>query len=562
MIFRGHIFIGAVLLAIVAAAQDARAAEPNVGAHIVSCIPIHTATQLQAMQNDLTATYCLANDIDASSIARFVPVGDEATPFTGSLFGNDHIIRNLRIKDSTHKRVGLFGQFSGGSLRDVNLANVSIEASAESASVGGLAGFASSPISHVSVTGKVSCSDFSCNAGGIAGEMRAPLALSWSSAEVTGGFQAGGVAAFYTGDVSDSFATGNVNLTSVDGPAGGLLGQGSGAVTRSFATGNVSAPGFGTSVGGLIGSSNGSIRQSFATGRVTGGPVSSVGGLLGVVGTTANVNECYAVGPVASGPSSKLGGLVGVASGSVLNSYWDVNTSGQMTSAGGTGLSTAQLRSTLPVGFDPATWAINRALSYPFLDDADLVFNASLATLVVAKKVYAFLPIGQRDVSQYRRKPLHANQASLAAVYAMLARAVGTTQQADALQSSTIDTFWNDRTQTTTFAGPIVEHAALGPLVELTGQIGNGNVTGALKQRHLVILRGSFMQANGRTATHWMLATLYTRNNDNSLGPVIANDPWTGQQVEIDPVTKRVIAPSDFPLANFKVNGLRTVTVH
>jgi hypothetical protein len=63
-----------------------------------------------------------------------------------------------------------------------------------------------------------------------------------------------------------------------------------------------------------------------------------------------------------------VGGLIGrnyVAT--VTSSYWDTQTSGQATSAGGTGKTTAQMmnRSTF-VGWDFATiWNNNPGLSYP-----------------------------------------------------------------------------------------------------------------------------------------------------------------------------------------------------
>ena len=43
---------------------------------VVTCTQIKTAAQLQAIKNNLKGTYCLANDIDAGSIANFIPIGD------------------------------------------------------------------------------------------------------------------------------------------------------------------------------------------------------------------------------------------------------------------------------------------------------------------------------------------------------------------------------------------------------------------------------------------------------------------------------------------------------
>jgi hypothetical protein len=47
----------------------------------------------------------------------------------------------------------------------------------------------------------------------------------------------------------------------------------------------------------------------------------------------------------------------------VTNSYWDVQTTGQFTSVGGTGLTDAQLKSGLPSGFDSTVWGSNPSVN-------------------------------------------------------------------------------------------------------------------------------------------------------------------------------------------------------
>ena len=65
------------------------------------------------------------------------------------------------------------------------------------------------------------------------------------------------------------------------------------------------------------------------------------GGLVGEM-LAGTVTRSYATGSVTSGMS--LGGLIGARlDGGVTASYWDTLTSGQATSAGGTGLTTSQL---------------------------------------------------------------------------------------------------------------------------------------------------------------------------------------------------------------------------
>ncbi len=96
---------------------------------VVSCTQIKTAAQLQAIKNNLKGTYCLANDIDAGSIANFIPIGDAANRFTGQFYGNGHVIRNLKINNATAQYVGMFGVVADGIIQDVGLINAKVSGS-------------------------------------------------------------------------------------------------------------------------------------------------------------------------------------------------------------------------------------------------------------------------------------------------------------------------------------------------------------------------------------------------------------------------------------------------
>src|SRR5689334_2981852 len=85
---------------------------------VVACTWIKTINQLQAMRNNLAATYCLANDIDASAKANFIPIGTGAAPFTGRFYGHGHVIRNLTIT-SSRELLGLFGYTDQAVIQDV-----------------------------------------------------------------------------------------------------------------------------------------------------------------------------------------------------------------------------------------------------------------------------------------------------------------------------------------------------------------------------------------------------------------------------------------------------------
>jgi hypothetical protein len=144
----------------------------------------------------------------------------------------------------------------------------------------------------------------------------------------------------------------------------------------------------------------------------------------------------------------------------------------------------------------------------------------------------------------------------------MAARAIGQTLGVASLDNVKIDKyFWHDTTKTTTFSGPIATHSTLGAMTTIAANtpLNTSNVIGELNAQNWVVLRGTYKKAGGGTATHHMLATLYTKKGA-AVALLIANDPLTGEQVAISPATKTVVEPQDFPLAGFKVNGHATTS--
>jgi hypothetical protein len=327
--------------------------------------------------------------------------------------------------------VGLFGVIgAGGVVENLTLANITVTADPSTGSpgqfVGTVAGLNAGTISNVSVTGAVTggAADI---VGGLVGENSGTITQSASSAVVTGGDDSfvggfaglnvggsilhssatgavtggqgsfvGGLASLNLGGlIQDSYATGAVTGGD-DSLGGGLVAVNLGTVSRSFASGAVTG-GDGSHVGGLVAvnyaipglAGSGVISQAYATGAVTGGANSTVGGLIADNGGI--VDQTYATGKLTGGPGSTIGGLIAVNSasftiptftaaagaagaaalptetGTVTFSYWDKQSTGVTTSAAGTSLTTAQLNSGLPAGFDPAVWKVLPGQSYPFL---------------------------------------------------------------------------------------------------------------------------------------------------------------------------------------------------
>jgi len=326
---------------------------------------ISNASELQAMRGDLSASYVLTADIDASETKGwydgkgFEPVGedDPDVRFTGTFDGDNHTISDLHI-DRGEDYVGLFGFAYRGKIEHVGLENADITGNDQ---VGGLVGFNSVEIIDSSFNGTVKGTT---DVGGLVGAQNGDITNSYATGTVDGDNRVGGLVGLgYGGDVIDSYATATVN----GGEAvGGLVGGTIGDTIDSYATGTVDG---GNSVGGLVGGTNGDITDSYATGTVDGGQnvgglvggtyslshvtqsyamgevngSDYIGGLVGKVTDDSVVNESYAIGEVTG--TNNVGGLVGVTTdrGEVNNAYWDTESTNQLASDGGEGLTTDQM---------------------------------------------------------------------------------------------------------------------------------------------------------------------------------------------------------------------------
>ena len=267
---------------------------------------------LHNVRENLDAYFLLSNDLDETSpgYTTFVkdggtlvdsdkgwlPIGDSSAKFTGSFDGDGHTISNLIINRSNTDYVGLFGYAEGATISNLGLVGANVTGNNR---IGGIVGYAdNTALDNVYVTGSVEGmkSDTYTQAGGVVGYLdNSSISKSYSSADVTG----------------------------EHGSLGGLVG-----VARYASS---------------------TIEDSYATGSVTStGNQDYVGGLVGAIGNTT-VNRTYATGLVTSSAGSNVGGLVGGYldsewDSSVTDSYWDIQTTGQDTSAiGGAGKTTGKM---------------------------------------------------------------------------------------------------------------------------------------------------------------------------------------------------------------------------
>lgn len=269
--------------------------------------------QLEGINANLSGSYYLTRDIDASATAAsvtagnngnradvwsgkgFAPIGNTPAFFSGMLDGRNHTVDGLNIKRSD--LTGLIGYGRNVTVQDIGLTNLNISGRQ---TVGGLIGIVmlgdggSSSVKNVYTTGTVSASTLF--AGGLIGAV-----CNEGCVATTGS---------YNFDLSGSYSSATV--TAAQGYAGGLVGS-------------------------VYGKGNYSINHSYFAGSVSGSQY--IGGIVGtsnyMAGQVLSLNQVYASGPVSASVGS-VGGLVGdaLADTSISNSYWNTESTGQASATG------------------------------------------------------------------------------------------------------------------------------------------------------------------------------------------------------------------------------------
>ncbi len=275
--------------------------------------------------------------------------------FEGAVTGNDDYVG------------GLVGDNNGG----ITDCHTYVTVTGGGDYIGGLAGSNLGSITGSYASGTVKGSEVSNYVGGLVGwnvttdGENGEIEASYSTCEVEGNNIVGGLVGLNSGSVIDSYASGTVKgHNDVGGLAGwnDSTGSENGEIETSYSTGEVDGNNY---VGGLVGWNQGPVTDSYASGDVKGS--NFVGGLAG--GNEASITNCYSIGAVTG--NYDVGGLAGANVDSITNSYWDTDTSGLDSSAGGESKATAEMKQQgTYVDWNFGTiWAINDSDNngYPFL---------------------------------------------------------------------------------------------------------------------------------------------------------------------------------------------------
>ncbi|NOZ47694.1 MAG: hypothetical protein GXO79_13070, partial [Chlorobi bacterium] len=223
------------------------------------------------------------DDGDGGDAEGFSPIGNSSTRFTGEYNGDGYKIIGIYINRSATSYIGSFGSTLGATIKNIGITDA-----------------------NVSGKGQVGVLIGSCNST----------------------------------DIINCYCTGVVNGT--DSYVGGLVGYSlnSSSLQNCYNASNVNGTGY---VGGIVGSNYvANVSNCYNTGAISGNTW-YVAGLVGFNNNSSTINYCYSTGDVeASGYGRGLVG--GNSSSTVSNSFWNTETSGQTTSAAGSGKTTAEMK--------------------------------------------------------------------------------------------------------------------------------------------------------------------------------------------------------------------------
>ena len=278
----------------------------------------------------------------------WIPIGNTDASFEGTYNGQNHTISGLYINRPVDNQ-GLFGAIYEKNSKIENLGVIDVDINANNF-VGGLIGIALS---------------FTIN-------------NCYSSGNVTGTINVGGLVGYNlnnSGLKSNSYSNTNLNLVGgTSNESGGK--EEAGTTSNCYSTGNVSGL---NNVGGLVGVNSGNISNSYCTGNVTREyeTEEQIGGFVGF-NSYGIITNSYSTGSVTytgyANPTNK--GFAGeVTDGTISNCFWDIETSGQTTSSGtATGKTTAEMKTEVTFtswDFTATTgiWEIESgsSISYPYL---------------------------------------------------------------------------------------------------------------------------------------------------------------------------------------------------
>ncbi len=331
----------------------------------------------------------------------WLPIGDwyenssQGNVFSGSYDGQDYTISGLHVvHNPSYVAVGLFGKTMGAVIKNLGITNVSIHILIGSNNpAGALVGSAAGEtlIENCYSSGNAELTIVNA-LGGLVGENSGGsiITKSYSSCNVKGSHETGGLVGLNIGaSITECFFSGMVDGTSDNSSTtGGLAGINyNGLISKCYSSGTVAGYDI---TGGLVGLNIGTsqLSNSYSRCSVSSHPSYGYrsGGLAGDNSDTSSITNCYSTGQVSGIVRGFLGNFGG---GDIINSFWDIITSGTSNSEGGTGKTTAEMKTQDTfTGWDFATiWGLNEAINdgYPSFKPAPVCTGGTIALTSAAE---------------------------------------------------------------------------------------------------------------------------------------------------------------------------------
>jgi hypothetical protein len=267
------------------------------------------------------------------------PIGNSTTKFRGNYDGQGKTVSGISIDNTSLYYAGFFGYTDGATIQNLG---VSVTISARSVS-GGLIGYAqSTTITNCFSTGSIS--GYYGTIGGLIGTVNGcTVSNCYSTAVVSAGTSGSGT---YSGGLiakTDNAASAISNSYHTTGRVGGWDYVGGvvgalmhGSLSGCYSTGLVEGS---LQTGGLVGHNSATISNCYS--HAVANCANTAGGLVGN-NNGGTITNSYSTGN--PGATTNEGGFAGQNSGTISNCFWDKTSSESETSAGGTGKTTAEMK--------------------------------------------------------------------------------------------------------------------------------------------------------------------------------------------------------------------------
>ena len=289
----------------------------------------------------------LTQDIDLGGTELTIGIykDNEQKHFYGTLDGNGHSIKGLKINEDNQSKVGLFPNLASyATVKNLTLEDSEIRVTGTGVtSIGVLTGYNSGTIENCNVVNpiiEVEANRVGALAGYSTGEGEITN-CHVVNANITGTAEVGGLVGYlYKGEIINCSAAGTITATSnqVGGIAGKIAQGTESTITACRFDGTLKAGSVSGKAGGIVGvisTCTATITACYASGTFSNGTASSTGGgdLGGIVGRSMNdanvtLNACYANNVTlinnTTNASHTRGGIIGTNSATLTlkSCYW------------------------------------------------------------------------------------------------------------------------------------------------------------------------------------------------------------------------------------------------